>query len=215
MPPPETKQETHPKAATPKEVPAPTDDTDSFFVHPTSVLEETVTIGPGTKIWLFCHLLAGAAVGSHCNIGQNVVIDSDATVGNRCKIQNNVSLYKGVTLEDDVFCGPSMVFTNVYNPRAEIRKMNQARPTLVRKGATIGANATIICGNTIGRYAFIGAGSVVTKDVPDYALVVGNPARQIGWVCRCGERLTQELDCKGCGKRYGRCGNSSDTITPL
>jgi UDP-2-acetamido-3-amino-2,3-dideoxy-glucuronate N-acetyltransferase len=131
-----------------------------------------------------------------------VVIGPGVTIGNDCKIQNNVSVYTGVTLEDGVFCGPSMVFTNVYNPRAEIKKMDQVRPTLVRKGATIGANATIVCGTTIGRHAFIGAGAVVTKDVPDYALVVGNPARRTGWACECGETLPADLNCSACGKNY-------------
>jgi len=179
------------------------------FVHPTSVIEEDVSIGPGTKIWLFCHVLKGAHIGADCNIGQNVVIDPDVVIGNKCKLQNNVSVYKGVTLEDGVFCGPSMVFTNVNNPRAEIRKMDQVRPTLVKKGATIGANATIVCGNVIGEYAFIGAGSVVTMEVRDYALIVGNPAKQIGWMCQCGERLEQDLICRICGKRYSLLENDS------
>jgi len=141
-------------------------------------------------------------IGVHCNIGQNVVIGPDVIIGNQCKIQNNVSVYKGVTLEDGVFCGPSMVFTNIYNPRAEIRKMDQVRSTLVKKGATLGANCTIVCGINIGRYAFIGAGTVVTKDVPDYALMVGNPSNLIGYVCECGERLNERLLCQVCGKSY-------------
>ncbi len=174
-----------------------------YFVHPTTVLEGDVSIGPGTTIWLFCHVLKGACIGEDCNIGQNVVIDPGVVIGNRCKLQNNVSVYKGVTLEDGVFCGPSMVFTNVYNPRAEIRKIDEALPTRVKRGATIGANATIVCGNVIGAYAFIGAGAVVIMDVPDYALMVGNPARQIGWMCQCGEKLEQGLVCRTCGKRYG------------
>ena len=136
-----------------------------------------------------------------------MVIGPDVVIGNNCKIQNNVSVYKGVTIEDGVFCGPSMVFTNVYNPRAEIRKMDQVRPTLVKKGTTIGANATIICGNTIGRYAFVGAGAVVNKNVSDYALVVGNPARQIGWVCGCGEPLGDNLTCSECDEKYERTEN--------
>ena len=173
-----------------------------FFVHHSVEIDENVRIEKDTKIWHFSHILSGSKIGKQCNIGQNVVIGPDVTVGNECKIQNNVSVYKGVTLEDGVFCGPSMVFTNVYNPRAEIRKMDEARPTLVKKGATIGANATIICGNDIGRYAFIGAGAVVTKDVPDYALVVGNPATQTGWVCECGERLDEEMKCPVCEKEY-------------
>ena len=175
-----------------------------YFVHPTALIDDHVEIGKGTKIWHFSHVLPRCKIGEHCNIGQNVVIGPDANVGNQCKIQNNVSVYKGVTLEDGVFCGPSMVFTNVYNPRAEIRKMDQIRPTLVRRGASIGANATIVCGNTVGKYAFVGAGGVVTKNVADYALVVGNPARRIGWVCECGERLPDDLECLSCGKRYGQ-----------
>ena len=171
-------------------------------IHPTAIVDDNVTIGEGTKIWHFSHILSGCNIGGKCNIGQNVVIGPDANVGNNCKIQNNVSVYKGVTLEEGVFCGPSMVFTNVYNPRAEIRKMDQLRPTLVKRGASIGANATVVCGNTIGRYAFIGAGAVVTKNVADYALVVGNPARRIGWVCECGERMPDDLECLSCGKQY-------------
>jgi UDP-2-acetamido-3-amino-2,3-dideoxy-glucuronate N-acetyltransferase len=173
-----------------------------YYVHPTAVIDENVTINKDTKIWHFSHVLSGSTIGEHCNIGQNVVIGPDVTIGKQCKIQNNVSIYEGVTLEDGIFCGPSMVFTNVYNPRAELRKMDQLRPTLVKKGTTIGANATIICGITIGQYAFVGAGAVVTKDIPDHALVVGNPSKQIGWVCQCGERLTPDLECKACSKRY-------------
>ena len=173
-----------------------------FFVHPTAVIDDDVNIGAETKIWHFSHVLYGSKIAENCNIGQNVVIGPNVNIGNNCKIQNNVSVYKGVTLEDGVFCGPSMVFTNIYNPRAEIRKMDQVRPTLVKKGATIGANATIVCGVTLGRYCFIGAGSLVNKNVPDYALVVGNPAKQIGWACDCGERLTDKLECLSCGKCY-------------
>ena len=171
-------------------------------MHPTSIIDDNCEIGSGTKIWHFSHILSGSKIGERCNIGQNVVIGPGVTIGNGCKIQNNVSVYKGVHLEDDVFCGPSMVFTNVYNPRAAIRKMEEIRPTLVKKGATIGANATVICGITIGRYAFIGAGAVVTKDVPNYALMIGNPANSIGWVCECGERLDDDLKCEICGKEY-------------
>jgi len=174
--------------------------TDDYFVHPTAITDEGAEIGKGTKIWHFSHVLSGSKIGENCNIGQNVVIGPDATIGNKCKIQNNVSVYKGVTLEDGVFCGPSMVFTNIYNPRAEISKMDQVRPTLVKRGATLGANCTIVCGHTIGRYAFIGAGAVITKDVPDHALMAGNPARQIGWMCACGERLPENLQCPVCGK---------------
>ena len=175
-----------------------------FFVHDSSIVDEGAAIGKGTKIWHFSHILKGSDIGENCNIGQNVVIGPDVRIGNGCKIQNNVSVYKGVTLEDGVFCGPSMVFTNIYNPRAEIRKMDQVRPTLVKRGATLGANATIVCGVTVGRYAFIGAGTVVIKDVPDHALVVGNPARQIGWACTCGERLSDSLSCVVCGRNFTR-----------
>ncbi len=174
----------------------------SFFVHESAYVDDGVEIGAGTNIWHFSHILSGSLIGEKCNIGQNVVIGPDVTIGNGCKIQNNVSVYKGVTLEDGVFCGPSMVFTNVYNPRAEIRKMDEVRPTFVGKGTTIGANATIVCGTTLGQYSFIGAGAVVTKNVPDYALVVGNPAKQICWVCECGERLPDDLECLSCGKRF-------------
>jgi UDP-2-acetamido-3-amino-2,3-dideoxy-glucuronate N-acetyltransferase len=173
-----------------------------FFAHHSAEIDENVTIGPGTKIWHFSHILSGSNIGKNCNIGQNVAIGPDVTIGRSCKIQNNVSVYKGVTLEDGIFCGPSMVFTNIYNPRAEIRKMDQVRPTLVKRGSTLGANCTIVCGVTIGRYAFIGAGAVVTKDVPDHALVVGNSAKQIGWVCECGERLADDSECLSCGKLY-------------
>jgi UDP-2-acetamido-3-amino-2,3-dideoxy-glucuronate N-acetyltransferase len=173
-----------------------------YFVHPTAVIDENVTIGDGTKIWHFTHVLSGSKVGNDCNLGQNVMVGPEVSIGNNCKLQNNVSVYQGVTLEDGVFCGPAMVFTNIYNPRAEIRKMDQVRPTLVKRGSTIGANATIVCGVTLGRYSFIGAGALVNKNVPDYAIVVGNPAKQIGWACECGERLTQDLDCFSCGKKF-------------
>ncbi len=174
--------------------------TNDYFVHETAIIDDNVTIGKGTKIWHFSHVLSGSKIGQNCNIGQNVVIGPEATIGNKCKIQNNVSVFKGVTLEDGVFCGPSMVFTNIYNPRAEIPKMDQVRPTLVKMGATLGANCTIVCGHTIGQYAFIGAGAVVTKDVPDHALMVGNPARQIGRMCVCGEKLAEQGQCKTCGQ---------------
>jgi len=183
---------------TPNAIPAALE----YFAHETAVIDKGCEIGSGTKIWHFSHVLSGSKIGQNCNIGQNVVIGPDVPIGKGCKIQNNVSVYKGVTLEDGVFCGPSMVFTNVYNPRAEMRKMDQARPTLVKKGATVGANATIICGVTIGRYAFIGAGAIVNRNVPDYALVVGNPGNQIGWACECGERLSDDLECLACGKAY-------------
>jgi UDP-2-acetamido-3-amino-2,3-dideoxy-glucuronate N-acetyltransferase len=176
------------------------------FVHHTCEIDENVVIGKDSKIWHYSHILSGCKVGKRCNIGQNVVIGPEVTVGDGCKIQNNVSVYKGVTLEDDVFCGPSMVFTNVYNPRAAIRRMDEIRPTLVEKGATIGANVTIVCGVTIGRYAFVGAGSVVTQDVKSHALVVGNPAHQIGWICECGNRLDDRYKCTTCGCRCEELG---------
>ena len=177
----------------------------NIFSHSTATIDDNVEIGEKTKIWHFSHILSGSKIGENCNIGQNVVIGPDVSIGKQCKIQNNVSVYKGVTLEDGVFCGPSMVFTNIYNPRAEIRKMDQVRPTLAKKGATLGANCTIVCGTIIGRYAFVGAGAVITKDVPDHALVVGSSARQIGWVCECGERLTEKMKCTFCGKSYREC----------
>ena len=176
------------------------------FVHETAVIDDDVEIGHNTKIWHFSHILSGSTIGENCNIGQNVMIGPDVTIGNQCKIQNNVSIYKGVTLEDGVFCGPSMVFTNIYNPRAEIRKMDQVRATVVKRGATIGANATIVCGVSIGSYAFIGAGAVVNRNIPDHALVVGNPAKPIGWVCKCGERLTDDLTCLSCEREYKNAG---------
>lgn len=178
-----------------------------YFVHETAVIDDDVAIGEGTKIWHFSHVLSNSRVGENCNIGQNVVIGPDVEIGKGCKIQNNVSVYKGVTLEDGVFCGPSMVFTNIYNPRAEIRKMDQVQPTLVKHGATLGANCTIVCGTTIGEYAFVGAGAVITRNVPDHGLMLGNPARRVGWMCACGERLTDDLDCMGCGNKYEKGDN--------
>jgi UDP-2-acetamido-3-amino-2,3-dideoxy-glucuronate N-acetyltransferase len=172
------------------------------FVHESAAVDKGVRIAAGTKIWHFSHVLSGSLVGKNCNIGQNVVIGPDVSIGEGCKIQNNVSVYKGVTLEHGVFCGPSMVFTNIYNPRAEIPKMDQVRPTLVKHGATIGANATILCGNTLGKYSFVGAGAVITHNVPDHALMVGNPAKRIGWMCECGDRLGDDLECLQCGKQY-------------
>jgi UDP-2-acetamido-3-amino-2,3-dideoxy-glucuronate N-acetyltransferase len=179
----------------------------SSFVHATAVIDNNVDIGSGTKIWHFSHILSGSTIGENSKIGQNVVIGPDVSIGQQCKIQNNVSVYKGVILEDSVFCGPSMVFTNIYNPRSEICKMDQVLPTYVKQGATLGANCTIICGTTIGRYAFVGAGAVVNKNVPDHALVVGNPAKSIGWVCECGERLSDTLECLACSKSYRKNGN--------
>jgi UDP-2-acetamido-3-amino-2,3-dideoxy-glucuronate N-acetyltransferase len=178
----------------------------TYFAHPSAIVDDGVEVGADTKIWHFSHVLSGSRVGNGCNIGQNVVIGPDVSIGNGCKIQNNVSVYKGVTLEDHVFCGPSMVFTNVFNPRANIRRMDEIRSTLVKTGASLGANCTIVCGNEVGRYAFVGAGAVVTKDVPDHALVVGNPAKQIGWMCSCGVRLDEKLTCGACGRRYMESG---------
>ncbi len=171
-------------------------------IHPAAIIDSGTTIGAGTKIWHFSHILGQSRIGEGCNIGQNVVIGPKVTIGRGCKIQNNVSVYEGVTLEDHVFCGPSMVFTNIYNPRAAIRKMDQVRPTRVRSHATLGANCTIVCGVTIGKYAFVGAGAVVTRNVADYALVMGNPARQIGYMCACGERLGDDFVCATCNQQY-------------
>jgi predicted dehydrogenase/acetyltransferase-like isoleucine patch superfamily enzyme len=173
-----------------------------YNIHESSYVDDDVIVGAGTKIWHFSHILKGSRIGRGCSIGQNVVIGPDVAVGNGCKIQNNVSIYKGVKLDENVFCGPSMVFTNVFNPRANIPRMDELRPTLVKKGATIGANATIVCGYTIGSYAFIGAGAVVTRGAQDHALMVGNPARQIGWMCECGNKLDEDLACPHCGKIY-------------
>jgi UDP-2-acetamido-3-amino-2,3-dideoxy-glucuronate N-acetyltransferase len=161
----------------------------AYFVHKSSYIDDNVEVGPGSKIWHFCHILSGSKIGDNCIIGQNCMIGPDVIVGNHCKFQNNVSVYKGVTLEDEVFCGPSCVFTNVYNPRAFIERKTEFRPTLVKRGATIGANATIVCGATIGRYAMIAAGAVVKFDVPEYAIVAGVYAKQIGWMCKCGTTL--------------------------
>ena len=160
----------------------------NYYLHPTSIVEEGARIGNDTKIWHFCHIMK-AVVGKRCSFGQNVFIADDVTIGNNVKVQNNVSIYKGVVIEDDVFLGPSMVFTNVLNPRSKVDRSMEYVKTLVKQGASIGANATIICGNTIGKYAFIGAGSVVTKEVPDYALIVGNPGKQIGWISELGSKL--------------------------
>ncbi len=170
-----------------------------FFVHESTYVDENVEIGDGTKIWYFCHIRKGAKIGKNCNLGQNVFVDKNVVIGDHVKIQNNVSIYEDVVLEDEVFCGPSCVFTNVVNPRSHIERKNEYKKTIVKKRATIGANATIVCGHTIGMGAFIGAGAVVTKDVPDYALVVGNPAKQIGYICECGLRLSDNnLKCS-CG----------------
>ena len=184
-----------------------------YVVHESSYIDEGAEIGAGTKIWHFCHIMSGSRIGEHCNIGQNVLVSPDVTIGNNVKIQNNVSLYTGVIVEDDAFLGPSMVFTNVINPRSHVSRKDQYKTTLVRKGASIGANATVICGVTLGCYCFVGAGSVVTRSVPDYALVYGSPARIRGWMCQCGEQLSftpqdgvERAVCQGCGDTYRKQG---------
>ena len=177
----------------------------TIFIHESSYVDEPCEIGAGTKIWHFSHIMSGSRVGENCNIGQNVVISPDVILGRNVKIQNNVSVYTGVVCGDDVFLGPSCVFSNVINPRSHVNRKDEYLQTIVGKGASIGANATIVCGNKIGKYAMIGAGSVVTKDVPDYALVIGNPARIRGWVCKCGEKLLfldRNAHCSSCGQHY-------------
>lgn len=175
----------------------------SYFVHESSYIDDNVTIGEGTKVWHFCHVQKGSRIGSKCSLGQNVNISNNVKIGNGVKIQNNVSVYEGVELEDYVFCGPSMVFTNDLTPRSKYPKGTEGyKRTLVKYGASIGANATIVCGNTIGRWAMVASGAVVTKDVPDYALMAGVPAKQIGWACECGAVLKNELKCKECGREY-------------
>ncbi len=176
-----------------------------YFVHESSYVDEPCEIGEGTKIWHFSHVMKNSVIGRGCNLGQNVLVSSGVRLGDNCKIQNNVSLYTGVVLEDHVFCGPSMVFTNVVNPRSEVIRKDEYKATLVRRGATLGANCTIVCGVTIGCYAFVGAGAVVTREVPDFALVTGSPARLRGWMCRCGLKLQLSgplATCSGCGSAY-------------
>jgi UDP-2-acetamido-3-amino-2,3-dideoxy-glucuronate N-acetyltransferase len=185
-----------------------------FFVHESSFVDQPCRIGKGTKIWHFCHIMQDAVIGERCNLGQNVVVSTGCVIGNNVKIQNNVSIYTGVVLEDDVFCGPSAVFTNVVNPRSHVPRKHEYRQTLVKRGASIGANATVVCGITIGRYAFVGAGAVVTRDVPDHALVYGTPAVLRGWMCSCGIKLdlgatstgNANTSCPDCGRRYRREG---------
>jgi UDP-2-acetamido-3-amino-2,3-dideoxy-glucuronate N-acetyltransferase len=187
-----------------------------YFAHPTAVIDEGCEIGPGSKIWHFSHVMSGAKLGAHCNLGQNVVVSPGVTIGNNVKIQNNVSVYTGVELEDDVFCGPSMVFTNVVNPRSHVTRKHEYRRTLIKRGASMGANSTVVCGITLGRYAFIGAGAVVTKDVPDYALMVGVPAERIGWMCYCGIRLADHgpaVTCSECGRHYWIEGESCQEVS--
>ena len=175
---------------------------EDVFVHPSAIVDEGAQIGPGTRVWHFCHVMGGAVIGSRCTLGQNVFVANRVTIGDNVHIQNNVSVYENVTLEDDVFCGPSMVFTNVVNPRSHVSRKDEYRPTLVRRGATIGANATIVCGVTIGRYALVGAGAVVTHDVLDHALMMGVPARRQGWICRCGVTLAEPALRCACGDAY-------------
>jgi len=184
----------------------------NYYCHETAVVDDDVEIGTGTKIWHFAHILGGSRIGERCVISQNVMIGPMVTVGNGCKIQNNVSLYEGVTLEDDVFCGPSMVFTNVLLPRAFVNRREEFLPTLIRKGASIGANATVVCGHTVGAYAMIGAGAVVTRDVEDHALMIGAPAVRIGWVSRSGDRLGAELVCPRTGEHYREEGGKLSLI---
>ena len=175
----------------------------SYFVHASSYVDENVSIGEGSKVWHFCHIQSGAVIGERCSLGQNVNVSNNVRIGNGCKLQNNVSLYEGVELEDDVFCGPSCVFTNDLTPRAKYPKGHvNYKKTLIKTGASIGANATVVCGHTVGKWAMIGAGAVVTCDVPDHALMLGVPARRIDWVCECGERLHGSMQCAHCGRTY-------------
>src|SRR5437870_6597396 len=188
-----------------------------YFVHESSYVDDGAQIGRGTKIWHFSHVMPGAVIGDRCNLGQNVVVMPGTRIGNNVKIQNNVSIYEGVTLEDDVFCGPSCVFTNVLTPRSHVSRKSEYQQTLVRRGAAIGANATVVCGVTIGEYAFIGAGAVVTADVAPYALMLGVPARRAGWMCQCGERLHLDgalAGCPRCGSRYREKAGELITIDP-
>jgi UDP-2-acetamido-3-amino-2,3-dideoxy-glucuronate N-acetyltransferase len=194
----------------------------TYFVHESSYVDEPAKIGAGTKIWHFSHVMKNCEIGEGCNIGQNVVISPDVVIGRNVKIQNNVSVYTGCILEDDVFCGPSMVFTNVVNPRSHVVRRDEYKTTLVRRGASIGANSTVVCGITIGRYAFIGAGSVVTRDVPDYALVYGNPGKVRGWMCNCGIKLplrissgNEEGRCDSCGRTYRRRDGNVEELVPV
>jgi UDP-2-acetamido-3-amino-2,3-dideoxy-glucuronate N-acetyltransferase len=192
-------------------------DSKNFYAHPTAVIDEGCEIGEGTKIWHFSHIMPNCKIGKNCNVGQNVVISPGVTLGNNVKVQNNISIYTGVTCDDDVFLGPSMVFTNVINPRSAIVRKHEYATTHVGKGASIGANATVVCGHNIGKYAFIGAGAVITKHVPDYALVFGNPARQSGWMSEYGHRLEFDKDgiatCKESGQKYQLKNNEVSRIS--
>jgi UDP-2-acetamido-3-amino-2,3-dideoxy-glucuronate N-acetyltransferase len=192
-------------------------ETKNYFVHPTAFVDEGCIIGSGTKIWHFSHIMPNCTLGNNCNLGQNVVVSPEVTLGNNVKVQNNVSIYTGVTCEDDVFLGPSMVFTNVINPRSAVNRKNQYAKTHVGKGASIGANATIVCGHDIGKFAFIGAGAVVTKHVPDYALLVGNPARQTGWMSEYGQKLVFDANgqavCSESGQKYQLKNNRVERIS--
>lgn len=175
----------------------------AVFIHESSYIDDEVSIGDGTKVWHFCHIQTGTVIGKGCSFGQNVNVSSNVKIGNSVKVQNNVSIYEGVELEDGVFCGPSMVFTNDLTPRAMFPKGRENyKKTLIKEGASIGANATVVCGHTVGRYAMIAAGAVVTKNVPDYALMAGVPAKQIGWVCKCGSRLYDNMQCPNCSNKY-------------
>ena len=188
-----------------------------YFAHESSYIDDGATIGRGTKIWHFCHILPGAVIGERCNLGQNVVVMGGTRLGSNVKVQNNVSIYEGVVLEDDVFCGPSCVFTNVTNPRSHVSRKSEYHMTLVRRGASIGANATIICGATLGEYCFIGAGAVVRGEVPAYAIMVGVPARKVGWMCRCGLPLRLQNGagtCVACGEAYREEGGRLRQIDP-
>jgi UDP-2-acetamido-3-amino-2,3-dideoxy-glucuronate N-acetyltransferase len=192
----------------------------AFTAHPTAIVDEGAIVGDGSHVWHWTHISGGARIGRGCSIGQNVFIANNVVIGNNCKIQNNVSVYDNVTLQDDVFCGPSMVFTNVLNPRSHVPRKHEYRDTLVKRGATLGANCTIICGVTLGTYAFVGAGAVVTKDVPDHALLVGNPARLAGWMCACGVKLASGTQpplhaaCPACSTRYESDGRQLRMVTP-